>query len=404
MKTREELEKMTKPEVKQYAKSLAVTGYSARIKNSNGKQSEPPKEILIDRILAFCATEPAPTEPAPTEPAPTEPVKTEPAKTEPVKTEPAKTEPVAKIEGMSIMKVYEFLGFNQDEINAVANASKVSGMSQESIIKSGILTRAKKVSSEFEKTKNLSTEELKQSTFIGAGHKIIKETIDKLVMSNNAAYDNKTRVFINPSVVRSLTGCNLNSIKLVFDNYFTDDKNLETIDEHNQRYELTNRDNKKGRDGLGNRIKISELIASVRLSEPKEETIKPLHFESDIIPSYQQFAAYIDSLENEESIINASQELAAKLREYYKKLNPNYENTLHSEFTKYRKEINNLKKPKPFALFTHEYATPRTLTDGETEPRGCVKNEEGKIISDARHIAIKPLALTKEEQDKRNNK
>ena len=83
MKTREELEKMTKPEVKQYAKSLAVTGYSARIKNSNGKQSEPPKEILIDRILAFCATEPAPTEPAPTEPAPTEPVKTEPAKTEP---------------------------------------------------------------------------------------------------------------------------------------------------------------------------------------------------------------------------------------------------------------------------------------------------------------------------------
>ena len=104
-------------------------------------------------------------------------------------------------------------------------------------------------------------------------------------MSNNAAYDNKTRVFINPSVVRSLTGCNLNSIKQVFDNYFTDDKNLETIDEHNQRYELTNRDNKKGRDGLGNRIKISDLIASVRLSEPKEETIKPLHFESDIIPS-----------------------------------------------------------------------------------------------------------------------
>jgi hypothetical protein len=388
MKTREELEKMTKPEVKEYAKSLKVPNYTAKIENSNGKKSEPPKEILIDRILAFCATEPVLTEPAKTEPAPTEPVK---------------TEPVARIEGMNIMKVYEFLGFNQDEINAVVEASKISGMSQESIIKSGILTRAKKVSSEFEKTKNLSTEELKQSTFIGAGHKIIKETIDKLVISNNAAYDNKTRVFINPSVVRSLTGCNLNSIKQVFDNYFTDDKNLETIDEHNQRYGLTNRDNKKGRDELGNRIKISDLIASVRLSEPKEETIKPLHFESDIIPSYQQFAAYIDNLENEESIINASQELAAKLREYYKKLNPNYENTLHSEFTKYRKEINNLRL-KPFATFTHEYGTPRTLKDGEPEPKGCTKNEEGKIINEPRHIALKYLVLTKIEQDKRNNK
>lgn len=391
MKTREELEKMTKPEVKQYAKSLGVTGYSARIENSNGKKSEPPKEILIDRILAFCAAEPVAIEP----------VKTEPVATEPVAIEPVATE--SKIEGMNVMKVYEFLGFNQDEISAVVEASKISGMSQESIIKSGILTRAKKVSSEFEKTKNLSTEELKQSTFIGAGHKIIKETIDKLVVSNHAAYDNKTRVFINPSVVRSLTGCNLNSIKQVFDNYFTDDKFLETIDEHNQRYELTNRDNKKGRDELGNRIKISDLIAKVELPKLTQETMKPLHFESDIIPNYQQFAAYIDTLEDEQSIINASEELATKLREYYKKLNPNYENSLHSEFTKYRKEIKDLRL-KPFAVFTHEYATPRTLKDGEIEPKGCVKNEDGKIISEPRHIAFKYLALIKEEQDKRNKK
>ena len=396
MKTREELEKMTKPEVKEYAKSLGVTGYSARIENSNGKKSEPPKEILIDRILAFCATEPVLTEPAKTEPAPTEP-----AKTEPVATEPAKTEPVAKIEGMNIMKVYEFLAFNQDEINAVVEASKISGMSQESIIKSGVLTRAKKVSSEFEKTKNLSTEELKQSTFIGAGHKIIKETIDKLVISNNAAYDNKTRVFINPSVVRSLTGCNLNSIKQVFDNYFTDDKNLETIDEHNQRYGLTNRDNKKGRDELGNRIKISDLIASVRLSQPKEETMKPLHFESGIILNYQQFAAYIDNLGDEQSIINASEELVAKLRDFIKKETPKKSAiALHNELQGYRKEIRELRL-KSFAAYTHVYGTPRTLKPGESLPKGAKQNEEGKIESIAQHLALKHLVLSKEENDLR---
>ena len=449
MKTREELEKMTKPEVKQYAKSLAIPGYSARIENKNGKKSEPTKEILIDRIMDFLATEPTTTEPTTTEPTTTEPTTTEPTTTEPTTTEPTTTEPTTtepttteptttepttteptttepttteptttepttteptttepttttKTEGMNIMKVYEFLGFDQKEINAVREASKASGMSQESIIKSGILTRAKKISSEFKKTKDLSIEQLKQSTFIGAGHKIIKEVIDKLVMSNNAAYDNKIRVFINPSVVRSLTGCNLNSIKQVFDNYFTNDNFLETIDEHNSRHQLTNRDNKKGRDELGNRIKISDLIANIKITKNEKENMK-LHFESSKIPTYQQFAAYIDSLEDEQTIVSASQELTQILREYYKKINPDYENSLHAELTKYRKEINNLKL-KSFATFTHAYATPRTLKDGEIEPKGCVKNEEGKILNEPRHMALKYLVLTKEEQDKRNKK
>ena len=379
MKTREELEKMQKLEIREYAKSLGVNGYSARIENKNGNKSEPTKEILIDRIMDFLTTEPVAAEPVAAEPVAAEPVAAEP-----------------KTEGMNIVKIYEFLGFDQDEVSAVVAASKISGMSQEAIIKSGVLTRARKISKEFERTKDLTTEQLKQSTFIGAGHKIIKETIDKLVMSNNAAYDNKTRVFINPSVVRSLTGCNLNSIKQVFDNYLTND-NLETIDEHNSRHQLTNRNNKKGRDELGNRIKISDLIANIKIVKTEKENMK-LHFESSKIPTYQAFAAYIDSLENEESIINASKELTQILREFYQN-----ENSLHSELTKYRKEINKLKL-KSFATFTHVYGTPRTLKDGDIEPKGCVKNEEGKIVNEPRHIALKYLVLTKEEQDKRNKK
>jgi hypothetical protein len=68
------------------------------------------------------------------------------------------------------------------------------------------------------------------------------------------------RVYLNASILRNLTGSNLNTIKDFLSVYRTPDDFLHSPDEHNQHYGLTDKDNRKGRDEFGNKIKISELI------------------------------------------------------------------------------------------------------------------------------------------------
>jgi hypothetical protein len=387
---RSDFELMTKQELKDYAKSAGVVGWGAKVEN-NGKKADPTKEILINRIMDFLTAEAVTAEAIAAEAIATEAIAAEAIATEAITTE-------AKSEKTSIAKIYEFLGLSKEEAKEIADASKASGMSQENIIKTGILTRARKIQSEFLRTKNLSTEQLKNSTFIGAGHKIIKEIIDKIVLSNHAAYNNKSRIFINPSIVRKLTGCNLNSIKQVCENYITDDKFLESLDDHNARYELTNRDNKKGRDELGNRIKIEELI--IEKAAKKEEKM-PIKNEEKIM-NYSDFAALINSLEDEQSIIKCCESLLKDLREMRSKRSLSA-SWLSGELAKYNKEIKGLKL-KPYATYSHVYGSPRTLKDGELAIKGSEFNEEGKVVSEPRHIARKYLVLSAEEHQEKDKK
>ena len=382
---RSDFESMTKQELKDYAKSAGLIGWGAKVEK-NGKKADPTKEILINRIMDFLTAEAVTAEAMATEAVTAEAVTAEAMATE------------TKSEKINIAKIYEFLGLSKEEAKEIADASKASGISQENIIKTGILTRARKIQSEFLRTKSLSSEQLKNSTFIGAGHKIIKETIDKLVMSNNAAYDNKSRIFINPSIIRKLTGCNLNSIKQICENYVTDDKFLESLDDHNARYELTNRDNKKGRDELGNRIKIEELI--IEKAAKKEEKM-PIKNEEKIM-NYGDFAALIDSLEDEQSIIKSCDALLKDLREMRSKRSLSA-SWLSGELAKYNKEIKGLKL-KPYATYSHVYGSPRTLKDGELAIKGSEFNEEGKVISEPRHIARKYLVLSAEEHQEKDKK
>jgi hypothetical protein len=159
---RSDFELMTKQELKDYAKSAGVVGWGAKVEN-NGKKADPTKEILINRIMDFLTTEAVAAEAIAAEAIATEAIAAEAIATEAITTE-------AKSEKTSIAKIYEFLGLSKEEAKEIADASKASGMSQENIIKTGILTRARKIQSEFLRTKNLSTEQLKNSTFIGAGH------------------------------------------------------------------------------------------------------------------------------------------------------------------------------------------------------------------------------------------
>lgn len=291
----------------------------------------------------------------------------------------------------------EMFLLNEEEKNEVQNALEISGMSLLELAKAGLLMKARRVNTDYEKVKTLTPEQRRNTTLAGAANANLKTTADRIVQWNHAQYNNNLRVYLNASILRNLTGSNLNTIKDFLSVYRTPDDFLHTAEEHNQHYGLTDKDNRKGRDEFGNKIRISELIKQPILQ--KIETVeleeKPRTVPTEVekinqrMSSEQQFAQRIDQLESKAEIKAESEALMERLVEEngarsfssFKKL-----------VTPYRKEIEKLRL-RPHNIYTHEYQNPRspeTFKDGI--PKGAQFDEEGKVVSEPRHLALQFLS------------
>ncbi|MFO5494977.1 MAG: hypothetical protein ACLBM6_21130, partial [Cuspidothrix sp.] len=302
--------------------------------------------------------------------------------------------PEVKSEKITMDAIYNFLGFSNKDIELMKKAAKALQISEEEIMRSGAIGKANKIATQAPKVNALDSENARRnSTLIGAGYPTIRDFLDKVVCLNHRSKNNDTRIFINASVIRNETGCNFNSIKTVLANYLTNDEFSESIDRHNQRYNLDKSANRKGRDELGNRISISDLIAKAEQQKQQPAMSKN--------PTYQEFAAYIDSLEDEKIVVSSCQDLVNNLRKLLTKETPKQSaSALHNDLQKYREEIKKLRL-KPTLSYAHVYGTPRTLKPGEPLPKTAKLNDAGKIESIGQHLALKYLVLAKEENDLR---
>jgi hypothetical protein len=222
----------------------------------------------------------------------------------------------------------EVLGLSLDEQAEVETALRNSGNSLNELTKAGLLMKARKVNTEYDKLQSLTPEQRKQTTLSGAAVANLKKVTDAIVAWNHACYDNTLRVFINASILRTLTGSNLNTIKDFLSHFRTNDDHAESPDQHNERYDLTEKDNKKGRDEYGNRIKIAELINRQIPSKPVEAKTPETNAPVSIVPipdnksavktqeknivmiganDPQKFAEYLDTLESESGLSQTRQ-------------------------------------------------------------------------------------------------
>jgi len=277
---------------------------------------------------------------------------------------------------------------NEQEQTEVNKALEITGMSLLELAKAGLLMKARRIANDYTKVATLDPQQRKQTTLAGAANANLRATADSVVQWNHGQYNNDLRVYLNASILRNLTGSNLNTIKDFLSVYRTPDDFLHTAEEHNQHYGLTDKDNRKGRDEFGNKIKISELIKQPAPSEkPKVEVQEEPNLDVEL-STQESFAQRIDKLESESEIKAESESLMeALVKENGSKSFSSFKKLV----TPYRAEIQKLRL-RSHNTYTHEYKTPHTLKDGEQAPKGSQLNDEGKVLSEPRHSALKFLS------------
>jgi hypothetical protein len=282
---------------------------------------------------------------------------------------------------------------NDQEQNEVNKALEITGMSLLELAKAGLLMKARRIASDYTKVATLDPQQRKNTTLAGAANANLRATADSIVQWNHGQYNNDLRVYLNASILRNLTGSNLNTIKDFLSLYRTPDDYLHTAEEHNLHYGLTDKDNRKGRDEFGNKIKISELIKQPAPSEKPQVEVKEVPTPElpnvDVELSTQaSFAQRIDKLESDSQIKAECESLMeALIKENGSKGFSSFKKLV----TPYRTEIQELRL-RSHNTYTHEYKTPHTLKDGEQAPKGAQLNDEGKVVSEPRHSALKFLS------------
>lgn len=288
----------------------------------------------------------------------------------------------------------EMFKLTEEEKLVVDEALEISKMNLLELAKAGLLLKARKLVTELKKVQELTPDQLRNSTLIGSAQAKLRATTDDIVRWNHAQYSNDLRVYLNASILRNLTGSNLNTVKDFLSIYRTPDDFLHTADEHNQHYGLCENDNRKGRDEFGNKIKISELIKQSippeKLPIGVEEAPTPEVFSQDVELSVQEnFAQRIDKLESEPEIKAECESLMqALVTENGSKSFSSFKKMV----TPYRSEIQKLRL-RSHNTYTHEYENPRSpesFKDGIA--KGSQFTEEGKVLSEPRHLALKFLS------------
>jgi len=338
--------------------------------------------------------------------------------------------------------ILDRLGLTPEEKTEVETAVKISGTILDQLIKEGLLMKARKLITEYSKLSEMTEEQKRQSTLAGAAIVRLKQATDAIVSWNHAQYNNDLRVYINPSILRTLIGSNMDSIKHFLVSYRTNDQFLETAQEHNQRYGLEERDNRKGRDQFGNRIRIKELLrayisvdnAPVIMPQqqpepelqPEQQPSNVIEFKAqpkpEVLPQEElEFKPLSGVLDMAAIVSLPNSEFAARvngLPEYEVKAiceakmnalrKENGSKSVHSlsklvtavreEFSAFKLDTNN--------TYEHKYKTPRTLkTFNGNIPGGAVFSEDGSsIISEPRHMALKYLRLNEQEIEELKSK
>ena len=137
---------------------------------------------------------------------------------------------------------YTLLGLNGSEIKEVKNAESVSLQSLQSIARDGVLQKARYINTIGKKDYDImSDDELKISTTKGSAFQRISNMIEKIKQYNDSQPDNSTRFFLSPSLIFKLTNSNFK----IINNYFETYRNM--IDDSNNKYQLTDKDNRKGK-------------------------------------------------------------------------------------------------------------------------------------------------------------
>lgn len=138
---------------------------------------------------------------------------------------------------------YILLGLNGSEILEVQNAESVSLQSLQEIAKDGLLQKARYYNSTMGKKDydSMSDNELRNSTSKGSANARISNMIEKIKQYNDNQPDNSTRFFLSPSLIFKLTNSNFR----IINNYFETYRSM--IDDANNKYQLSDRDNRKGK-------------------------------------------------------------------------------------------------------------------------------------------------------------
>lgn len=138
---------------------------------------------------------------------------------------------------------YILLGLNGSEILEVQNAESVSLQSLQEIARDGLLQKARYYNSTMGKKDydSMSDNELRNSTSKGSAFQRIGNMIEKIKQYNDNQPDNSSRFFLSPSLIFKLTNSNFKIINSYFQTY----RNM--IDDANNKYQLSDRDNRKGK-------------------------------------------------------------------------------------------------------------------------------------------------------------
>jgi hypothetical protein len=89
---------------------------------------------------------------------------------------------------------------------------------------------------------SMTEDELKLNTRKGSAYYRISQAVETIKNHNDSQGEKKLKFFISPTLIFKLTGSNRKSITLYFEQHQT------LIDEHNSKHELTELDNRKGKD------------------------------------------------------------------------------------------------------------------------------------------------------------
>lgn len=139
------------------------------------------------------------------------------------------------------LKSFDLSATEQDEVQKALVNSKSE---LDVVAKDGLLQRSRYLNSVADRQvalESMSDEEIKKATFKGAASFKIEQAVNTIISHNNNQPEKSDKVCITKGIIFKLTGSNRQTINKWFDNHHI------MIDDHNQKHELTDADNRKGK-------------------------------------------------------------------------------------------------------------------------------------------------------------
>ena len=143
----------------------------------------------------------------------------------------------------SVLSLENF-NLSSSEQLEVNNALTNSDSQLDEVAKDGILQRSRYLNSIADKQaqlESMTNKELHEATFKGAANFKIEQAVNKIIEHNNSQSEKSRKVCITKGIIFKLTKSNRQTINKWFDLHST------MIDDHNQKYRLTDADNRKGK-------------------------------------------------------------------------------------------------------------------------------------------------------------